>query len=57
LRRNHAGRATKQRPSLRPIWQVSDDFDRELPCDAAVLMAFLGVAPHYANLALDIACG
>lgn len=34
-----------------------DDHNDELPCDSEVLLAFSGVGPKCANLALGIACG
>lgn len=37
--------------------QVADAYGGELPCDQEVMLAFHGVGPKCANLALGIACG
>lgn len=37
--------------------RVTDEFQGNLPCDRDVLLAFAGVGPKCANLALGIACG
>jgi len=37
--------------------RVLDEHDGDLPCDPATLLAFAGVGPKCANLALGIGCG
>ena len=50
----HSGKARQIRDiALRTV----GDFGGKLPCDAEVLMAFKGVGPKCANLALGVACG
>ena len=48
----------RKAPQIRNIAiVVRDDHNGELPCDPAVMMAFNGIGPKCANLALGIACG
>ena len=37
--------------------RVLDEYDGNLPCDAAVLMSFSGVGPKCAHLVMGVACG
>ena len=47
----------KSRQILTIARRVVDEHGGELPCDAEVILAFAGVGPKCANLALGIACG
>ena len=55
------GACTFHEPKARTIREIArrtvEEHGGELPCDADVLMAFHGVGPKCANLALGIACG
>jgi len=55
------GACTFHEPKSRTIHAIArrtaNEFDGELPCDAAVMTSFHGVGPKCANLALGIACG
>ncbi|MES2522955.1 MAG: endonuclease III [Gemmatimonadota bacterium] len=55
------GTSTFHEAKARQILEIAGSAERdhggELPCDAETLMAFRGVGPKCANLALGIACG
>jgi endonuclease III len=52
---------TYHEPKSHQIWNIADrivqDYNGELPCDLEVLLAFKGVGPKCAHLALGIGCG
>lgn len=52
---------TYPEPKSQQIWHIADriitEYNSELPCDYDTLIAFSGIGPKCANLALGIACG